>query len=850
MPIMTRRDLVASGVALSASSLLAQSRSFRNAALLEKVAGEISSSPDTAIAPRERLLFDFGWKFTLGNGVDPSKDLGFGFGQGDFSKTGDFKFAKAGFDDSKWRSLDLPHDWAVELPFEHDDDGSGDSQLRSHGYKPLGRRYPETSVGWYRRQFEIPQSDQGRRISVEFDGAFRDALVFVNGCFVGRNNNGYAPFSFDLSDFLSYGAKNFIVVRVDASFGDGWFYEGAGIYRHVWLTKTDPLHFGRWDTTVRSTMSGNVATLALSTVLQNEGRQAAAGKVIWKIVDPNGATVASAESPRQLIPADGSSSFSATAKLTAPRLWSVEEPNLYHAIATVEVDGSVRDAERVKFGIRTAVFDADKGFSLNGKSLKIQGTCNHHDHAGVGSAVPDRLQSFRLAVLSEMGCNAVRTSHNMPTPEWVEACDRMGVMMMCETRQMSSSPEGLQQLEAMVKRYRNSPSIIMWSIGNEEWLLQGAMAQQGARIAATMVQRCHELDPTRVVSAAVNGDNEKGLSGPLDIVGFNYNTRKFPEEFHKKYPKRPIFGSETSSALSTRGVYTTDKLRNTVNCYDGAAEWGETPEGWWSFYGAHDWEAGGFAWTGFDYRGEPTPYGWPSISSQFGIVDMCGFPKDYFFYYKAWWRKEPSLHLFPHWNWHGREGDEIPVWVYSNLDELELFVNGKSVGSQKIPRLGHAEWKVRYEPGSIEARGLKDGKVILTEKRETTGAAVSVRLTADSNEINANGEDVAILRAEAFDAQGRPVPTADNMVAFTVSGPGKIIGVGNGDPNCQESDKAPRRSLFNGLAQLIVQSSKSPGEIQIEARMRGGQAPEQTPPKLVITSRQVEPRPSVAVMQE
>ena len=342
-----------------------------------------------------------------------------------------------------------------------------------------------------------------------------------------------------------------------------------------------------------------------------------------------------------------------------PALWSVDEPNLYSAIVTVESGGKVRDAERVTFGVRTAAFDAAKGFTLNGKPIKIQGTCNHQDHAGVGAALPDRLQWFRLAVLREMGCNAVRTSHNMPTPEWVEACDRMGMMMMCETRQMSSNSEGMQQLEWMIKRYRNSPSIIIWSIGNEEWLLQDSMAEQGAKIAATMVRRCHELDPTRVVSTAVNGDNQKGVSDPLDIVGFNYGQDR-ADAYHKTHPERPLYGSETSSAISTRGEYATDPLRNTINSYTGVVPWGETPEGWWKFYAARDWEAGGFAWTGFDYRGEPTPYGWPSINSQFGIVDMCGFPKDYFYYYKAWWRNEPSLHLFPHWNWGGREGDEIP----------------------------------------------------------------------------------------------------------------------------------------------------------------------------------------------
>jgi beta-galactosidase len=798
-----------------------------------------TASAEAAVAPREQLLFDFGWKFQFGHGSDPARDLGLGNGQGDFAKTGDFDFAKAKFDDSKWRALNLPHDWAAELPFVRDE------EQNSHGYKPIGRRYPETSVGWYRREFEIPANDLGRRITVEFDGAFRSVLIFVNGCFIGRNDNGYAPFRFDLTDFLDYGAKNYIVARVDASFGDGWFYEGAGIYRHVWLTKTDALHLGRWESTVRAAVSGNSATLTLGTVVANEGKQAENAKVSWQILDAAGKTVATAEAAPQSIGVDGSASFTAAAKLANPALWSVDTPNLYSAIVTVEADGKARDAERVSFGVRTAVFDADKGFFLNGKPLKIQGTCNHQDHAGVGAALPDRLQWFRLGVLREMGGNAVRTSHNMPTPEWVEACDRMGMMMMCETRQMSSNPEGVAQLETMIKRYRNSPSIILWSIGNEEWLLQGEMAEEGAHIATTMVRRCHELDPTRVVSAAVNGSNEKGVSDAFDIIGFNYNL-KFPDDFHKKHPRRPVYGSETASAVSTRGVYATDRLRNTVSAYDvNNPGWGEQAEEWWKFYATRDWEAGGFAWTGFDYRGEPTPYGWPSINSQFGIVDMCGFPKDTFFYYKAWWGKEPVLHLFPHWNFAGKEGEPIPVWVHSNLDEVELFVNGTSLGSQKVPRLGHVEWKVKYEPGVIEARGSKDGKVVLTEKRETTGPAVAIRLTADRTEIDADGEDVAILKVEVLDKEGRAVPTADNLIGFKVSGAGALIGVGNGDPNSQESDKAPKRSLFNGLAQVIVQSSRQPGEIHIEAVKEGWDGPELTGAKLTIATRKVELRPSV-----
>src|SRR5271157_3050963 len=392
MSSFTRRDLLRSGIALSASTLVSGSVG-RAHALLAAYPGAASAEALSAVAPREHLLFDFGWKFFQGHATDPRRDLGFGMGQGDFAKSGEFWFATQKFDDSKWRNLNLPHDWAVELPFVRDE------EQNSHGYKPLGRRYPETSVGWYRRTFDIPKSDLGRRIWVEFDGAFRDVLVFVNGCFVGRNNNGYAPFRFDLTDFLAYGAKNYIVLRVDASFGDGWFYEGAGVYRHVWLTKTDAVHLGKWDSTVRPTVNSNSATLALATVVQNEGKQAASAKVNWKIVDAKGATVATAEAPAKSIAVDGSATYTATAKLPNPALWSVDEPNLYSAIVTVESDGNVRDAERVTFGVRTAVFDAEKGFFLNGKPLKIQGTCNHQDHAGVGAALPDRLQWFRLAVL-------------------------------------------------------------------------------------------------------------------------------------------------------------------------------------------------------------------------------------------------------------------------------------------------------------------------------------------------------------------------------------------------------------------------------------------------------------------
>jgi len=836
MSSLTRRDLLRSGLAISASTLVIGPATRAHALL----AGHPFPDPETssAVAPRERLLLDFGWKFFQGHGSDPRRDLGFGMGQGDFSKSGEFEFSTAKFDDSKWRSLDLPHDWAVELPFVWDE------EQQSHGYKPLGRRYPETSVGWYRRTFDLSKEDANRRVSVEFDGAFRSALVFLNGYFIGRNDNGYAPFCFDLTDFANFGGKNYLMVRMDASFGDGWFYEGAGIYRHVWLTKTDPLYLARCESYVRPSVKGNAATLSLGAIVRNQGPQAESCRVRWQCKDAAGKVVASVDSAQQSVPPDGSVTFTANTNLPNPALWSIENPNLYAAIATVESGGKARDAERITFGVRDIKWDANKGFFLNGKHVLIKGTCNHQDHAGVGAALPDRLQSYRLAVLKDMGGNGVRTSHNMPTPEWVEACDRMGVMMMCETRMMSSNPEGMAQLETMIKRYRNSPSIILWSMGNEEWTM---MPQpQGVRVIDEMIARSHELDPSRMCSCAVNADFETHFPEQLDVMGFNYNLKEH-DPWHKAHPDKPSVGSETASTVSTRGIYITDKQRNWVSAYDlNHTSWSQLAEEWWKFYAAREWLSGGFAWTGFDYRGEPTPYGWPSINSQFGIVDMCGFPKDNFYYYKAWWGSEPVLHLFPHWNWEQRDGEPISVWVHSNLDSVELFLNGKSLGSQKIQPLTHLEWKVKYEPGVLEARGTKDGKVVLTEKRETTGEPASIRMTADRKDIDADGEDISVLMVEVLDKEGRAIPTADVLLHFNVTGEGKLIGVGNGDPNCQESDKEPKRSLFNGLAQVIVQSTKTPGTITVEA-VTGDFPPPQLPAaRVTINTKKVELRPSVA----
>ncbi|MFL6601843.1 MAG: beta-galactosidase GalA [Steroidobacteraceae bacterium] len=831
-----RRDMLRGAAAVAVHSLLAGTMPALG--LAASTQPDSAAQPLTAVPPRERLLLDFGWKFFPGHACDPLHDLGFGSSQSDFAKTGAFEFATEKFDDSGWRSLNLPHDWAVELPFVRDE------TLQSHGYKPLGRKYPENSVGWYRRGFDIPATDSGRRIVVEFDGAFRSTLVFVNGCLVGRNDNGYAPFHFDISDFVRYGARNILMVRVDATFGDGWFYEGAGIYRHVWLTKTAPLHLGPWESYVRADVKPDAATLSLATALENEDTAASRATVRWKILDAQGRTVATAQSEPQSLAPGGKATFTANATLPSPSLWSPDNPYLYSALVSVESAGRTHDAEQVVFGVRTIAFDADKGFFLNGQPLKIKGTCNHQDHAGVGAALPDQLQSYRLSILREMGSNAVRTSHNMPTPEWVAACERMGMMMMCETRLMSSSAEGLAQLETMIKRYRNSPAIILWSMGNEEWKLQAT--SQGEHIVASMIRRAHQLDPTRMCTAAVNGAYGPGISQALELEGFNYNLGSV-ESYHRSHPRQPLVGSETASTLSTRGIYQTDKIRNWVSAYDvNQTDWSELAEQWWKFYAARDYLPGGFAWTGFDYRGEPTPYGWPSISSQFGILDLCGFPKDNFFYYQAWWGRAPVLHLFPHWNWEQRLDEPVSVWVHSNLEEVELFLNGRSQGRRKVEPLTHLEWQVKYEPGAIEARGMKNGKVVMTARRETTGTPQTIRLSADRTEIAADGEDISLVRVEVLDSAGRPIPTADNLIKFRISGPGVLLGVGNGDPNCQESDKAPMRSLFNGLAQVIVQATKTPGAIVIEGYTEDFPGPKLPPTRLSITTRQAPLRPAAS----
>jgi beta-galactosidase len=803
----------------------------------ETTSAATSASTATRNAGRERLLLDFGWRFHFGNANDPTKDFDFGFGQtGNFQKTGNFLPASSiAFDDGGWKPVDLPHDWAVELPFQND------PALASKGFYPLGRDYPETSVGWYRRVFELAPEDARKRISVEFDGAYRETMVVCNGFYVGRHSGGYDPFSFDVTDFVNPGGRNVLLVRVDATLSDGWFYEGAGIYRHVWMVKTNPVHVKKWGTFVAADVRPAGATLSIRTEVNNHGSAAANARVVSTVLDPAGKAVAKNASAPAAIAPQGGQTYEQKITVDSPQLWSLEVRNLYTLVTEIRNGGEVVDRYETPFGIRTIKIDPAQGLFLNGKHVKVQGTCNHQDHAGLGAALPDAVQYYRIRKLKEMGCNSIRTSHNPPTPELLDACDKLGILVFDETRMMSSTPEGLGQFRDLVRRDRNRPSVFMWSMGNEE---RQANGEKGVLILTAMKQVATEEDGSRPVSIAPTGAIGTGGLAVCDVVGYNYMDPQ-AKAYHEAHPDRPVIGTETVSAVGTRGIYVTDPTKGYVGSYDPWTTTGRASAvGWWSFCDSQPWLLGGFVWTGFDYRGEPSPNQWPNISSQYGIIDTCGFPKDAFFYYRSWWTEEPVLHVFPHWNWPGMEGKEIAVWVYSNLDKVELLLNGSSLGTQDVKKNLHPSWNVKYAPGTLEARGYKGGKVVMTAKRETTGPAAKLVMRADRSQVSGDGEDVAMFAVEVQDAQGRVVPITDNEVAFTVTGAGKLVGVGNGDPTDHAPDKGSSRKAFSGLCVALVQSLKKDGEITVEAT-----SPGLTPARATIEAKTVTLRPQVAVWE-
>ncbi|MGD0207214.1 MAG: beta-galactosidase GalA [Verrucomicrobiota bacterium] len=727
--------------------------------------------------PCERRLLDFGWKFHLGNEWGFAQSLAkAGTGSGPASKS---------FSDASWRTVNLPHDWAVELPFDQSADAG-------HGFKPVGPGFARNDVAWYRRTFELPKEDAGKRLWLEFDGVFRDCEVFVNGWFVGHHESGYSSFRYDITDVANPGGKNVAAVKVDASQFEGWFYEGAGIYRHVWLVKTAPLAIAPDGIFVYSTFKNNVpegkADIHVQTRLLNSQTNAAQATVKCEIIGPDG-KIADAKHQHTPLEAQSQAKVEETMRVAAPALWSPESPKLYTLVTTVESDGKIVDRQETPFGIRTVAFDVKKGFLLNGKPYELKGTCNHQDHAGVGAALPDALQYFRIAKLKEMGDNAWRTSHNPPTPELLDACDRLGMLVMDENRLLGSDEENLRRWEGQIQRDRNHPSVAIWSIANEEFRVQGTPT--GKQVAQTMQNLVKQLDPTRPVTyAAPVGNDFSGINSIIEVRGWNYHIGESNMDvYHAAHPAQPNVGTEQASTVSTRGIYGNDKIRGYVSAYDtNAPEWANRAEAWWSFFAGRPWLSGGFVWTGFDYRGEPTPYAWPCINSHFGVMDTCGFPKDNFYYYQSWWTDKPVLHLMPHWNWPGKEGEEIEARALSNCEAVELFLNGQSLGRKTMERNSHLTWMVKYAPGVLSAKGYNGGKVIAETKIETTGEPAAVQLTPDRSVINADGEDLNVFAVSVTDAQGRRVPVATNLVHFELSGPGKMIGVGNGDPSSHEPD--------------------------------------------------------------
>jgi beta-galactosidase len=732
--------------------------------------------------PRERLLLDFDWKFYLGNEWGDAVSLAkAGTGSGP---------ASTSFSDASWRPVNLPHDWAVELPFDPSADGS-------HGFHPVGPGFAANDVAWYRRTFDLPKEDAGKRLWLEFDGAFRDCEVFANGWIVGHHESGYSSFRYDITDVANYGGKNVVAVKVDASQFEGWFYEGAGIYRHAWLVKTAPLAIAPDGIFVYSQFKNNVpkgsAEIHIQTTVINSSQtNSIDASVSYEIIGPDGKMV---ELASNYSPINANvlnihpRVFGENVKIKSYQLWSPESPKLYKLVTTVESDGKIVDRQETEFGIRTVAFDPDKGFLLNGQPYEIKGTCNHQDMAGVGAALPDALQYFRIAKLKEMGCNAYRTSHNPPTPELLEACDRLGMLVLDENRLLGSDAQNLARWENQIRRDRNHPGVAFWSVANEEFSTQDTPA--GVRSAATMQNLVKQLDPTRPVTyaAPVGDDFTNSINSIIEVRGWNYHVGRDMDRYHAEHPQQPNVGSEQGSTVGTRGIYADDKVRGYVSSYDDTApSWATTAKRWWSYFAERPWLSGGFVWTGFDYRGEPTPYGWPCINSHFGILDTCGFPKDNFYYYQSWWTTNTVLHLLPHWNWPGREGQDIGVRALSNCEEVELFLNGRSLGKQTMKKNSELKWNVKYTPGVLSAKGFNSGKLVAETKVETTGEPAAVQLTPDRSIIRADGEDVSVFTVAVTDSQGRVVPVASNLIHFALGGPGKILGVGNGDPSCHEPD--------------------------------------------------------------
>lgn len=771
---------------------------------------------------RVRESFNEDWKFHLGETANAWEEQ---------------------FADGDWRLLNLPHDWSIEGSFSESNPATVGG-----GALPGG-------TGWYRKSFTIPAQDKGRQIFIDFDGVYCNSEVWINGHYLGKRPNGYISFRYELTPYLHYGSgKNIAAVRVDNSKQpNSRWYSGSGIYRNVWLVKVDKTHIDHWGTFVSTPrVDEKSADISIGITLRNGNPGHAHLQVVTTLLDAAGKPVAADTVALKQV-ADTLIHLTQDLRLQSPRLWSVDHPYLYHAQTKVRADGKTIDEYITPFGIRFFSFDADNGFSLNGKWMKIQGVCDHHDLGCLGSAINTAALRRQLLILKGMGCNAIRTSHNPPAPELLDLCDELGFLVMDEAFDMWKKEKNpydyhlawdewhRQDLEDQVRRDRNHPSVIIWSIGNEipeQWDHDSATIRRAAELRSIV----RFLDTSRPITSALNNPYPKNSiveAGALDLIGYNYDHKDFGD-FHQRFPGKKFIGTETVSAFETRGFYEmpSDSIRryserpnvigpdgtvaNTISGYDNAsAAWGSTHEETLKMINKYKFLSGQFIWTGFDYLGEPTPYGWPSRSSYFGIVDLAGFPKDIYYLYKSEWTNEPVLHIFPHWNW--KPGQIIDVWAfYNQADEVELFLNGKSQGVKK--KTGddlHVMWRLAYEPGVLKAVSRKNGKVVLTREIKTAGSPAKIELRSDKKELRADGKDLAFVTVEILDSEGNPVPDANNTIHFDFTGQAFIAGTDNGDQVDHTSFQSHDRKAFYGRCLVIIQAKKGGGPIQITATANG-----------------------------
>ena len=831
---MDRRELLLGGAgALLVPPSTAKAATTRRSEVAD---GFPMPQPQRRLLPRlpdpdpSRTLLDLGWRFHEG-------DIPLAEPQGHHEtylsvKAGNARGAAAmSYDDTDWAEIRLPHDWAAAQPFE-------EKANVSQGYRARG-------IGWYRRALRLDPADRGKAVELHFDGIATNATIWVNGSVVAHNWSGYNSVHVDLTPFARFGDEtNMIVVRVDANAKEGWWYEGAGLYRHAWLARRAPVAIvsdgvhcdprrapdGRWQVPVTATLAsierGATTVIVEATLLSPDGHELATTRTEVSVPTLDRADAA-------LVLDAGS-----------PAFWSVETPVLYTVRTRVLRDGTAVDERRIAIGFRTIRFDADKGLFVNELPVKLKGVCLHQDHAGVGVALPDALLAWRLERLKAMGCNAIRMSHNAPTAELLDWCDRMGFLVMDENRNFNPAPEYLAQLEWLVRRDRNHPSVILWSVFNEE-PMQGTEA--GVEMVRRMAAAVRRLDDSRPITAAMNGAfyNPANVSSVVDVMGFNYYQADY-DKFHRLNPAKPITSSEDTSAFETRGAFATDPAGHVITSYDTeAASWGGTHRDTWKNIVARPFVAGGFVWTGFDYHGEPTPHEWPTISSFFGILDLCGFPKTAFDIHRAHWIDDrPMVAIAPHWTWPGREGEPIKLFVTSNAETVMLRLNGRDLGVQQVDRIMGNEWTVPYAPGRIEAQAMRGGKIVATAVHETAGPPVALRLTPARTVMAGDDEDTQPITIDAVDARGRHVPTANLKTVFDVRG-GTLLGAGNGDPNSHEPEQfawnTGKRSLFNGLAQIIVRAGTGRGRIEVRATSEGLDGV-----LLTIDRAEVVPRPQIA----